>query len=362
MKIKPTITYIKNGVEKTVKLNIFNELKIFSYPYSIIPDPSIYYEIKKDIEFIHIKNMEFNNISVLKIPEDSICILEDCTFKSESLKLTFENGTIELINPKFIGVEKIELTSLTKDLNIKYTKEINQEQKLKINADRFLSIAGEPTRTIDITDQSNIENITTSSRDVSLKNKFKLTELTLWGSNISLGNFKEGRSLIITEEFSPYIKAHKNLNLKDLVLINNGKGEMNIISPQINVENVKLTSKKSIQINENNYHKKTDDGYVVVTDEDFARTNLINTLKTIQVALQKQIKLEENKKIAEYNQSEYQDKLIEQRRIINEKKKELQKEETTLKKIKQEIADKRKEKANLINKSLSRKKVRYFTK
>ena len=93
---QPTITYIKNGIEKTIIINRFNQKKvleqIYEKKYNLVGYYFIDYKIKDDIEFIHFKNFYFHEVTKIEIPNDTLCILEDCVFQNKvnchkSLKL-----------------------------------------------------------------------------------------------------------------------------------------------------------------------------------------------------------------------------------------------------------------------------------
>lgn len=74
MNLTPTITYIKNGIEKTIAVTKWNKRKIkkeiykLTYQFDLI-NYQIYgdmYTIKDDIEFIHFKNLSFHKAQKIK--------------------------------------------------------------------------------------------------------------------------------------------------------------------------------------------------------------------------------------------------------------------------------------------------------
>ncbi len=106
-KLRPTVTYIQNGVERTLTLDGWNRWKVEDTIYAKKREYSPYYlrgTIKKDISWIHFKNFnfkfqadEYRNVSLdsegwrnvsygimpeckILCPEDTVCILENCRF------------------------------------------------------------------------------------------------------------------------------------------------------------------------------------------------------------------------------------------------------------------------------------------
>lgn len=106
-KLRPTVTYIQNGVERTLTLDGWNRWKVEDTIYARKREYSPYYlrgTIKKDISWIHFKNFnfkfqadEYRNVSLdsegwrnvsygimpeckILCSEDTVCILENCRF------------------------------------------------------------------------------------------------------------------------------------------------------------------------------------------------------------------------------------------------------------------------------------------
>ena len=121
---KSTITYIKNGQEKTVEITLLNSSKIKKEIFNSNNWGRI--NLKKDIEYIHFQNIDFpsfiNNKEFCGIKNNynTICVLENCDLKN---KLNNEVNRIELIGGIFQLIN-IDAKELKTEIQINSHKEI----------------------------------------------------------------------------------------------------------------------------------------------------------------------------------------------------------------------------------------------
>lgn len=124
MKTKPTITYIKNGKEKTFLINnklteklIFTRLAENIYiPFKEVKTKS--HKILPQVTFVHIKNhtfkekVQFLSTADFLVDNDKskTIILENCTFYNNLF--LYQIKDIKIINPKFINPSTIFISSI----------------------------------------------------------------------------------------------------------------------------------------------------------------------------------------------------------------------------------------------------------
>ena len=94
-KKKPTVRYIKNGVEKVVSLNmfnyssvckeIFNNAEDFYLKDGVLEKNGSKVTFNFDLEFIHFDNFKFRKLKKFNCySNDILCVFENCTFSSNN--------------------------------------------------------------------------------------------------------------------------------------------------------------------------------------------------------------------------------------------------------------------------------------
>ena len=329
MKEKPTITYIKNGQEKTININFWNKSKILNeifknYNQYIFINKEL--EIKEDIEYVHFKNIKIDASGIECENENTICILDECTISTtDEITNSFEifDGYFEFINPKFINTLELYSSYVT-DLNFILNKQNLKEKSIE---DLKLSI--------------------TDAQNISLEGNFNLTELILSGKTIKLGTDTSLTNIIASSEI--YIRSSDNLEIKRCIIENNSE----IYNTEIEYENIEIDnyssikSKKRIVKNLESYTKKDKEEYIILTVKELKRENLISILKGYKNILNTIIDTRKKK----YIENEFVDL-----------KQEIKKEEDNLKNLRQQLNNQTKEKEKQIVKSLSKKRITYFDK
>lgn len=344
MKQKPIITYIKNGVEKTVTLTIWNQRKILNEIYEIYNEMGENaYFFNKDIEFVHFKNFIFNEIFKIEGSEDTLCIFENCIFENSRnyARLRIEGCDFELINPDLnVG----SLSSYYDSLNLIYTK----DKEKRIREVEIGSCIVIPEGTTNIKDYNNIANLTIYSENISLKEKFDVQRLRLSGANISIGHRKKPTNIVV-KMTSPSIDAYEKLSLTNC-FIETHADFIRIDAPQIEIENVTLTAKNYIEINGVRYKAKKGEEKITITDKDINRQNLICILKGYKNQLESHIQ----NQIQQYLDNCYQ----EQKKHISQLKSELEQQQSILNEMENDLNLKLEQKENTINKSLIKKPIK----
>lgn len=355
---QPTITYIKNGVEKTVTINMFNKKRILKEIYEASHiygrwDDWIHYKIKADIDFIHFKNFPFQQVRIIECPEDTICILENCVFQNQkSYELKIRGGNFEFINPtlKEIGEISSRLQDV-KDLSIIITtKPNNQKQKVQLNVNSTI-------RTISIKDNQNLNNLNVYSLKALINGNLKLDELNLAAYHIAIGN-KEEKTSIIVDQLRTSIIADKKMELKNCTIAANSKmfETFYIEADNLEVEQVALKARKKVVINNCIYHKKENDSELVITDKDLSRTNLISVLKGLRDQVHSQIEVQGQQYLKDSHQEEKKQIEI-QKEKIKETELMLQEQQLELINLEKNLETKQAENGKALVKSLSKKPI-----
>lgn len=358
---KPTITYIKNGVEKTIIINRFNQKKIleeiYERKYNLVGYYWIDYKIKNDIELIHFKNYSFHEVNKIEIPEETICILENCIFQNKVnchkiLKLI--GGSFELIDPVLINIKEIneKPANRIEDLSINITKNYNY-------TDYILKTKIYNNAIINIKDNNLLEDITNYSQKVTLNGNFDLCNFELLAyKEIIIGNKKE-KTNIKVKDFRPLIKSNEKVNLRNchIDINNDGIGNFEIDTPSLEVEQISLTATDEIVINNYVYNKKETEDKVVVTDSKLASTNLISILKGYRNLLEQQIKIQKEEYLKEKFSKEKKD-IKNQKEKISELEQKLIEEQEYLNKLESKLETKKKNKGKAITKSLTKKQIK----
>lgn len=307
MKEKPTITYIKKGIEKKEDLTFSNYRKVLKELYKITFKSTgnlkeTIYTINDNIEFIHFKNFVFPEINKLRCSKNTLCILENCTFKNKKHDfqiLCFEGGVYEVINSNFINIESIYIAYHNiKEFIIKHIEE-NKKDLLKrlllnLGSKGQVSYSNNKMNLNNIEDNEKINNsVKVKDKKINLNGNFSILELELKEDKMAINNTKRETSIKVN------CSNQSNREVKKLELTNcllEGK-EINISSLELEVENIKLKAQNRICINDNIFYKKELDNEVIVTDKDINRTNLINILKGYKKLLEQQFEIKENKSI-----------------------------------------------------------------
>lgn len=170
MKEKRIITYIKNGQKITKEFKIFTKNAIigdlFVSPY---PQPLNYelLQIKDDIEYLKLQNINFKKEVRFIIPNNTNLIIENCSFNSSRLDLT--GGNITLLNCTFNPCN--------------YTNRIylNNVNKLIFNLDNgksYLTITGK-SKEIDVSGNYRFDTLSITGEKAIIKNMSDIKNLKL---------------------------------------------------------------------------------------------------------------------------------------------------------------------------------------
>ena len=326
-KKKPTVRYIKNGVEKVVSLNMFNYSsvcrEIFDNSGNVyLKDGFLEKNGSKlwfdsDLEFVHFDNVKFRKLRKFNsYNENLLCIFENCVFY-DNTRLHFNWGTYQLINPEFL----IDLG------NFGYTLEDNTELNVCINnKEKFLN------------------NINFMFQDWG-----STYDYFVRGDKVVIGS-KEKESVILLDN-----GWYRNFEVAQLEFINvtlecNKENDIYICSNNLKLNNFHIKTKGKVYFQDKELMKERDEfGYLHLDDKDFilvqSKRNMVSVLKGIRDVIENRRDIQIN----EYLKSDFI---------------ELEEYEQRMKKlIEQELEYKReniKKKSKKISKSLSHKNIDYF--
>lgn len=320
MKIKPTITYIKNGKEKTIVIKRINKNHIKKSIYKIYGGLLL---VDEEISLIHFKNIIFKVDEIICRKSTQICIFENCTFKQyTSNTFKFGNGSFECINPNFIDIHQINARYLNDFVLTLSDKNISEQTELSI--DIF-------------------------ANNINLQGDFFLETLILEGKNIVLGNdnYQTNINLLDYGWYQSMINASEELNLTNCLIKNIPQKTLTINSPILNIDEAStIKTNGDVLINDNFYISNIETPSII-TKKDIIRTSLIRELKTYSEVLKE--------KIANLTNKHLENEL----KPLNEQI-EIQENYLKVLKEKQNNIDSKKSKA--ITKSLSKKSISYLEK
>lgn len=355
MKQKPVVIYIQDNVERKLELTIFQNwqlLEICSIN-EVVSNNGISLDntmkIKENIQLVHFKNVTFEDIDVICCNSNTICILEECSFKMTDTAyayLTLKGGEFELINPRFNQYYVVQSTDFI-GVNVLYTKEI--ENRDAVNFD-FSDKKGQYSEFVTIKNQNaDMECIETYSQNVSLQNHFEIDSLSLRGECITVGDSKTLTMIKSTDyPYQTEIVADKKLKLINCCIDDRNKQfPLKVMSPQVEVENVMVKTREPLSFMGVTYFAKDSDE-VIVRDIDISRANLIQFLKGYHQYLEDCSVL----KAQDILQSAYDEIEQEKRRLYQEYLKLLEQETEK----EHQLAEKK----DVIIKSLSKRKVKNF--
>jgi len=315
--MKKEVTYIKKGIQKTIVLNKLNKWKVFLDIFEIEKpwNTDKKYSIKKDIEWLQMKNIEFKNHEVINCRNnETVCIFENCKFiANDCYYLTFENGIYQLLNCRF-GIKTEQIYSIdASDIEFRFkdyqSSHLKNWLKLELNSKR-----------IKITEDKCCDKIVAYASDkIEIDGIFNLTECALFGPKIDIGN-KEKRTTIRSLDFSKkLIISGKELNLDNCTIVQESEKGIEISAEKINGYDFKLKSKGNIKINGTVYKKKAENEWVVITWKDFykmkSKAELISFLKI----LKKKTTQEIEEKTSDYSK-EYLQEIEEQKKYLEDLK------------------------------------------
>lgn len=320
MKIQPTITYIKNGKEKSIKVKTINKNHIKKSIFQIYGSQLF---IDEEISLIHFKNILFE-IDIIKCRNlRQICIFDNCTFK-QSYNKTFklEHGSFDLINPNFISIDRIDGTYL-EDFSLTITdKNISEKTELSLNI---------------------------VATNINLQGNLFLETLTLNGNNIALGNdnYQNNITLLDYGWYQSTIRALNKLNIKNCLIENIPQKTLAIDSPILNIdEKSVIKTNGDVLINENFYLSNTTEPNII-TKKEIIRTSLISELKTYTEALKTTIDTLTSKQLKN------------ELKALNE---QIEIQENYLQELKEKRHNEELNKSKAITRSLSKKSISYFKK
>ena len=270
MKEKRIITYRKNGEEIKKEFNIFTRKEIlknlFEEPYYQSGTKEIY-RIKSDIEYLEISNISFKKETTFVIPNDTMLVLEDCSFTAG--RIGFENGLIQLINPRLnpsIYTNIIHASSV-EDLDIVIGKDNRSFITITGDAKNFSINARERIETISITGEKahlknikGIKNIKLTNKETILENCNleldletsiqKINAETVNANNCSLYYQTNFKNLPDSEKRKKnYLNNYNALN--EIIYADN----LNLTNTAIDTNNILNMSAKRITMDEHSYIK-----------------------------------------------------------------------------------------------------------
>lgn len=230
MNNKPSITYIKNGREKTIKHFLIHN---FEKEIGEIEDEYFHYTycINKDIEYVHFKNFKFTSIDDLK-----------------NIKLIYKNPNTIIIleNCYIIGTNKFLINSY-------FTASVKNDAHVQIinpisTKDIEIEICCTKNIDINLIDQNNFVYLDIQyCKNINLICTNQLNELRIYGANnvyIKSLNDKITRSTLYDIE---------NLILENSIIIKSNISQENLHLKNSTIENKeKILCKGSKLILENN--------------------------------------------------------------------------------------------------------------
>ena len=225
MRKQPTITYIKNGKEKTININFINKNIILNKLFDVQIDKGRFYKglfsysytLKKEIDTIIFKNFTFVNeyklflsSSIKSLKKQNIQLI-NCTFFNKEVNLDFEN--IKIINPK-----PTKTNIIINDCNFAYIdlSKINKETALTIDQSKeVILISSDNLKQLKVwTKKANIKNLSTSNNPML----FLTGELTLEDSTFTATGIKIKKLLLINSSVSN--NQDLTLNVENIILEN----------------------------------------------------------------------------------------------------------------------------------------------
>lgn len=319
--MKQTITYIKNGVETTTKVNALNKNYLLPKLFRIHTSDVIV--INHDISLIYFKNINFTANKIKCENLRTICIFENCTFKQSTSK-TFEIGwgSFELINPNFIDIDEIRSEYLQDFILTITDKNINEQTEISLDISAF---------------------------NINIEGNFLFKKIRLGGVDIVLGNDKTSSNIKILPYsfYSSIVTATDNLTLNNCLIENISKKPLIISSPTINMDDdSSIKTNRDVTIN-GIIHKSSTYNQHTITKKDILRMNLIYALKNSSKVLKTKIDNLTNKYV-EKELFELNQQIEIQEKNLNELKEKLSKEQII--------------KNKAITKSLTKKSISYLSK
>ena len=276
MKEKRVVTYIKEGKEITKVFNFLSKREIlntlFEKPF-YQTDNYEFYKIKSDIDYLSIKNMNFKKDARFILPDNTILVIENCTFKSGRIDLT--GGNIDLLHPKLnpcFYTNRIFVSDVN-NLNI----EIGSDNR------SFITVTG-TANNFSMTATNRIENIAITGKTAQLKNIKDIKSLKLINEKTTLKNciFSidldndmekiqtetldiEDSNLFYLNYQNRRLLSSKNINLKNAII----SSENNV---NIDCEKIIMDNQSTIESKHN--IKLLIDTYTIVNDESKIKVNL----------------------------------------------------------------------------------------
>lgn len=353
MKQKQIIRYIKNNTEKEIELNIFNK-SIINKELLEATTQEEKMNIKKELELINFKNINFTGTKEINCKNDSICILDNCSFTQQKFTrtLTFSNGNFQIINPKTEKTKTIQLID-TKDVVFDF----NDKDEYEIET----AIMHESGNKIEINSNDSVKNITLKCKQAHLNGIFNIKNFQLeCTKNLSIGN-QNKTTIINLLNWGGRIET-KKLNLTNCIITNDSNLlPLNITYKELSGENFIIKSKTDIIINDETFSKPKDkDGYIIITEKELVEENFKDFLKK----LSKEIELEAIAEAENTIPEKFGKHLLDQ---MEKTTKEIEKQEIILENLrnkynnqKQKLQSTREEHKNKLVKKLKRKSINDF--
>lgn len=330
MKQQSTITYLKDGVEKTIKLNKWNKNQVLKEVFEQYNNPLLYInknlKIKDNIELIHFKNVTLETGGIECISDDTLCLLENCTINNptSNTKFTIKYGTIQLVNPILNNIKKIDVGHCEN-----FSLSIEDENKYTKNISLFALCT-----------------------NIYLEGIFDFKEIELLGINIEIGSSNKPLTQILNKgSYRRYINASNQLTINNSIIENKNEfGNIIIASPQINIDNSSYINladgKVRCSINDSDFFGNRKE---LITPKSLLRTNLISILKGYRHKINNQLEKEK-------------ENLLNNQDSLNQLKQEIELQKSILELLENQLSNKTEEKEKQIVKSLSKKRVTYFDK
>lgn len=338
MKQKQEIVYIKNNIENKVVLNKFNTKKIYKLLFNQELD------LKKEINLVHLKNINLKSINNISCEKDSIFILENCKF--EDLKYTrilnLYEGSFQIKNlDVFYGNVTLELVN-TRDVLLNFDKENNYRI--------YSGVMFDYCEKIEVNSTNSVGELRLRCKQAILNGNYNINGFYLeCMEELKIGEKNKDTTEINLINWGGNIDTNK-LNLNNCIIINdNDKFSLNINCKEILGENFIIKSKSNIVFNGKEILKKRDkDGYIIITIDDIMRDNL----KSILISIKEKVEKEYKENVDKYYIKEESELLYE--KILLEKEKELRMVEKNYKYLYESYETMRR--SNLV-KQLQKKKI-----
>ena len=316
MKERKKVTFIKNNKETSAEINLFTKKSIgeilFTKQSAKEEFGSIYY-INDDIEYLELNNIIFPKDVRFIVPNNSILVLNNCTFKTGNIDVV--GGNIDIVNPilnEGIYTNRISLSNvgvfnlLSNNKNKGYITLNGNAKEVVVRINNTINKVALTTEKIFLQSIKNIKEININSQLTILKNcdieidenqQIVTNSLVLDDSQMIYQTNTSNATLeaeIITMKdsiinFNSIYTILAVVKSKIISLINSeisSRSSIKIDAFNITIDDKsKLLAEQDITINKDRYTRKKEDDSVEINSNNQesinAKRKLISTLKTL---------------------------------------------------------------------------------